>query len=83
MQKTVEGFEQDVSTPALELGIQELEALETPGFWSNFKEGVSVSVAVSAVYGGVASAVVSANVLISVRKLTVALFVVVPTPDDS
>jgi hypothetical protein len=47
--------------PALELGMQELEALEAPGFWSNFKEGVSVSVAVSAVYGGVASAVVSAT----------------------
>ena len=47
--------------PALELGMQELEALEAPGFCSNFKEGVSVSVAVSAIYGGVASAVVSAT----------------------
>ena len=51
MQKTVEGFEQDVFTPALELGMQELEALEGPGFWSHFKEGVSVSVAVSATQG--------------------------------
>ncbi|WP_268269456.1 daptide-type RiPP [Streptomyces sp. MNU76] len=41
--------------------MQELEALEAPGFWSNFKEGVSVSVGVSAIYGGVASAVVSAT----------------------
>jgi hypothetical protein len=45
--------------PPLELGMQELEAMEAPGFWSNFKEGVVVSVAVSAVYGGVASAVVT------------------------
>lgn len=44
-------------TPALELGMQELEAMEAPGFWSNFKDGVVVSVAASAVYGGVASAV--------------------------
>ncbi|BFO21403.1 hypothetical protein SHKM778_77910 [Streptomyces sp. KM77-8] len=43
--------------PALELGMQELEAMEAPGFWSNFKEGVSVSVAVSAIYGGVATAI--------------------------
>ncbi|MDG9694083.1 daptide-type RiPP [Streptomyces mutabilis] len=42
---------------ALELGMQELEAMEAPGFWSNFKDGVVVSVAASAVYGGVASAV--------------------------
>jgi hypothetical protein len=51
-----EYLEQD-SAPALELGMQELEAMEAPSFWSNFKDGVVVSVAVSAVYGGVASAV--------------------------
>ena len=56
MQDTKAPFSLD-DMPALELGMQELEALEAPGFWSNFKEGVSVSVGVSAVYGGVASAV--------------------------
>ncbi|CAL9497522.1 hypothetical protein RKD49_004371 [Streptomyces glaucescens] len=56
MQDTKAPFSLD-DMPALELGMQELEAMEAPGFWSNFKEGVSVSVAVSAVYGGVASAI--------------------------
>lgn len=43
--------------PALELGMQELEAMEAPGFWSNFKEGITASIAISAVYGGVATIV--------------------------
>ncbi|GEB52003.1 MULTISPECIES: daptide-type RiPP [Streptomyces] len=42
---------------ALELDMQELEAMEAPGFWSNFKDGTMASIAVSAVYGGVASAI--------------------------
>ncbi|MFK4070831.1 daptide-type RiPP [Streptomyces sp. NPDC029674] len=42
--------------PALELDMQELEAMEAPGVWDNFKEGVTVSVAVSGVYGAVAIA---------------------------
>ncbi|MBT2392595.1 hypothetical protein J7E87_24980 [Streptomyces sp. ISL-1] len=51
-----ENINKDI-TPALELGMQELEVMEAPGFWSNFKTGVGASIAVSAVYGGVASAV--------------------------
>ena len=43
----------------LELDMQELEPMDAPGFWSNFKDGVLVSLAVSAIYGGVASAVVT------------------------
>lgn len=43
----------------LELDMQELEPMDAPGIWSNFKEGVLVSLAVSAIYGGVASAVVT------------------------
>jgi hypothetical protein len=27
----------------LELGMQELEAMEAPGFWSGFKTGVTIS----------------------------------------
>lgn len=41
--------------PALELGLQELEAMEAPGFWSNFKEGVTASLQISALYGAVAT----------------------------
>ncbi|CAL9526009.1 daptide-type RiPP [Streptomyces sp. enrichment culture] len=32
----------------LELGLQELEALEAPGFWTGFSAAASVSAAVSA-----------------------------------
>ncbi len=46
--------ENTLDMSALELDMQELEAMEAPGFWSNFKDGVTVSVAVSAIYGGVA-----------------------------
>ncbi|MGW7415699.1 daptide-type RiPP [Streptomyces sp. NPDC054863] len=35
-------------TAALELGLQELEALEAPGFWTGFSAAASVSAAVSA-----------------------------------
>ncbi|NGO45094.1 daptide-type RiPP [Streptomyces ureilyticus] len=34
-----------VDTDSLELGLQELEALEAPGFW----EGVSIGIAISTV----------------------------------
>ncbi|MER5934755.1 daptide-type RiPP [Streptomyces sp. NPDC002054] len=49
-------FEKD-AIDSLELGMQELEAMEAPGVWSNFKDGVTVSVAASAIYGSVATAV--------------------------
>jgi hypothetical protein len=57
MQKTVEGFDQDVFTPALELGMQELEALEAPGWWSvtGYISGASVGGAVT--YSVVVSAI--------------------------
>ncbi|MCX5200291.1 hypothetical protein OG897_02275 [Streptomyces sp. NBC_00237] len=34
-------------TASLELGLQELEALEAPGFWTGFSAAASVSAAVS------------------------------------
>ncbi|EFL16773.1 predicted protein [Streptomyces sp. C] len=34
---------QDIATENLELGMQELEAMEAPGFWSGFKQGVVIS----------------------------------------
>jgi hypothetical protein len=34
-----------IDTDSLELGLQELEALEAPGFW----EGVSIGIAISTV----------------------------------
>jgi hypothetical protein len=34
-------------TASLELGLQELEAMEAPGFWSGFSAAASVSAAVS------------------------------------
>jgi hypothetical protein len=34
---------------SLELGMQELEAMEAPGFWSGFKTGVVISTVASAV----------------------------------
>ncbi|MTE21826.1 hypothetical protein F0L17_22465 [Streptomyces sp. TRM43335] len=38
---------QDNSVPALELGMQELEAMEAPGFYTGFKDGLTFSLAVS------------------------------------
>ena len=43
----------------LELDMQELESMDAPGFWDNFKDGVLASLAVSAIYGGVASVMVT------------------------
>lgn len=40
----------------LELSMQELEDLEAPGWWENFKDGVVASATISAVYSGIASA---------------------------
>ncbi|GAA3800593.1 hypothetical protein GCM10022403_038600 [Streptomyces coacervatus] len=43
-------FEQD-----LELGLQELEAMEAPGFWSGFQEGSKISIASLVLYSTAAS----------------------------
>ena len=45
--------------PVLELGMQELEAMEAPGFWTGFSYGVAVSGV------GAASAAVSVAVAIA------------------
>ncbi|MCJ1678475.1 hypothetical protein MTF65_14175 [Streptomyces sp. APSN-46.1] len=36
-------LKQEIPTPGLELGMQELEAMEAPGFWSGFKQGLVIS----------------------------------------
>ncbi|MFF5706166.1 daptide-type RiPP [Streptomyces sp. NPDC012794] len=36
-------LKQEIATENLELGMQELEAMEAPGFWSGFKQGVVIS----------------------------------------
>ena len=43
--------------PPLELGMQELEDLEAPGWFTSFKEGAAVSVTASAAYASIASAI--------------------------
>jgi len=46
----------DLGTPALELGMQELEDMEAPGFWTGFSIGVgivSVAVGSAALYSAV------------------------------
>lgn len=52
----------DAAAPAdpdtgLELAMQELEALEAPGFWSGFTTGVTISTAGVASYAATAAAV--------------------------
>lgn len=42
--------------PALELGMQELEAMDAPGFWSGFKQGVVLTLGTLAFASAVASA---------------------------
>ncbi|MFF5502536.1 daptide-type RiPP [Streptomyces roseolus] len=43
------GFDlKDSAAPALELGMQELEAMEAPGFYTGFKDGLMFSIAVGA-----------------------------------
>ncbi|MFB4424064.1 daptide-type RiPP [Streptomyces sp. QL37] len=44
--------------PLLELGMQELEAMEAPGFWTGFSVGVAIS--------GVASASAAVSVAVSI-----------------
>ncbi len=46
--QTIENTTQDI-TPALELGMQELEAMEAPGFWSvtGYVSGAGVGSAVT------------------------------------
>ena len=41
----------DNEIAALELGLQELESLEAPGFWTAVGVGVGVSAASAAAYG--------------------------------
>ncbi|MEV5238092.1 daptide-type RiPP [Streptomyces cinnamoneus] len=43
-------FEQE-----LELGLQELEAMEAPDFWSGFKQGTTISLGSLVLYSTVAS----------------------------
>ncbi|WP_316247662.1 daptide-type RiPP [Nonomuraea sp. PA05] len=43
-------------TPALELGMQELEAMDAPGFWSGFKQGVVITVGTLVFASAIASA---------------------------
>ncbi|MET7337419.1 daptide-type RiPP [Nonomuraea sp. NPDC005650] len=42
--------------PALELGMQELEAMDAPGFWSGFKQGVAITLGTLVFASAVASA---------------------------
>ncbi|MDX6758063.1 MULTISPECIES: daptide-type RiPP [Streptomyces] len=42
------GFDLKDNGPALELGMQELEAMEAPGFYTGFKDGLMFSIAVGA-----------------------------------
>ncbi|MFJ6636852.1 daptide-type RiPP [Streptomyces sp. NPDC091376] len=44
--------------PVLELGMQELEAMEAPGFWTGFSVGVAIS--------GTAAASAAVSVAVSV-----------------
>jgi hypothetical protein len=39
---------QKVETPLIELEMQELEALESPGFWTGVSIGVGISASVAA-----------------------------------
>lgn len=43
-------------TPALELGMQELESMDAPGFWSGFKRGIVVTVGTLVFASAIASA---------------------------
>ncbi|MFI2431563.1 daptide-type RiPP [Streptomyces sp. NPDC018693] len=36
-------LKRDITPENLELGMQELEAMEAPGFWSGFKQGLVIS----------------------------------------
>ncbi|WP_433438832.1 daptide-type RiPP [Nonomuraea sp. CA-141351] len=51
----------------LELGMQELEPMDAPGFWSGFKIGVTISVGTalfgSAVFGATVAAAVGSVVI--------------------
>jgi len=49
--------ESHTQEPGLELAMQELEAMEAPGFWTGFTTGVTISTA------GIASYVASAAVV--------------------
>ncbi|MEU7237945.1 daptide-type RiPP [Streptomyces chrestomyceticus] len=40
----------------LELGLQELEAMEAPDFWSGFKEGATISLGSIALYSAISVA---------------------------
>ncbi|MFD6230000.1 MULTISPECIES: daptide-type RiPP [Streptomyces] len=55
-------FSQDLSVPALELGMQELEAMEAPGWstWAGFGTGTVVTSAIA--YGSVYVAVSGAAI---------------------
>ena len=50
-------MEQLFDNAPLELGMQELDELDAPGWWSNFKDGVTISATISSVYASVATAV--------------------------
>lgn len=52
--QTMENNLQGVDFPALELGLQELESLEAPGFWTAVGVSVGVTVASAAAYGSYA-----------------------------
>ncbi|MCZ7417068.1 daptide-type RiPP [Streptomyces sp. WMMC897] len=45
---TFDSIVKDTGLAELELGMQELEAMEAPGFYTGFKDGLTFSIAVSA-----------------------------------
>ena len=46
----------DAELPALELGMQELEAMEAPGWWTGIGAAVSAGVSYATVYAAVSGA---------------------------